>query len=129
MSNYKLPLTPHESLRRAQRRQLLEERAWWMRRNPTPAEARLWLVLKGSRLGAPFRRQVVVGGRYIADFLARKERLIVEVDGGAHDLSQAQDARRDHYLQRLGFRTLRIPTEQVHADLPGVARRILEALG
>jgi very-short-patch-repair endonuclease len=49
-----------------------------------PAEAALWAQLKNRQLGVVFRRQVVVLGRYIADFLAPAVKLIVEVDGGYH---------------------------------------------
>ncbi|MGE3669343.1 MAG: endonuclease domain-containing protein [Polyangiaceae bacterium] len=126
--SYNTPPTPAERARRARRRQLHEERAYHHRRNPSPAEARLWLILKGRGLRTTFRRQVVLGGRYIADFLARDQRLIVEVDGEQHAERAAADAHRDHYLARLGYRTLRIPAREIHADLPGVARLILEQL-
>ncbi|MCA9644012.1 MAG: DUF559 domain-containing protein [Polyangiaceae bacterium] len=97
-----------------------------MRRAPTPSEARLWLALRGKRLGFTFRRQVVVGGQYIADFLARDVRLIVELDGPRH--CATADARRDRDLARLGYRTLRFCSAAVHQDLVNVVRRILEEL-
>lgn len=125
---YRTPPSPNERARRARRRRLLEERAHYNRRNPSPAEARLWLVLKGRRLRTTFRRQVVLGGRYIADFLARDQRLVVEVDGDHHIERAVADAHRDQYLQRIGYRTLRVSARQVHEDLPGVARAILEQL-
>jgi len=52
-----------------------------MRAAPTTTESLLWAELSGSKLGVGFRRQVPLG-RYIADFLAPSDKLIVEVDGG-----------------------------------------------
>jgi very-short-patch-repair endonuclease len=59
-------------------------------------------------LGVVFRRQVPVGGRYIADFLAPALRLVVEVDGSAHVHKLRADARRDEKLRRLGYQVLRL---------------------
>ena len=74
----------------------------------------MWQVLRGSRLGVGFRRQVPVG-RYITDFLAPSVKLIVEVDGGYHasDAMVRGDARRDRYLARLGYRVVRVPAAMV----------------
>jgi very-short-patch-repair endonuclease len=66
------------------RRQVeLEQHAWRNRRGLTESERRLWEALRGRKLGVQFRRQVVIGGRYIVDFAAPAVRLIVEVDGGS----------------------------------------------
>jgi very-short-patch-repair endonuclease len=52
-----------------------------LRRDLTLAEARLWEQLRAKRLdGFKFIRQGPVGP-YVADFLCRSRRLIVEVDG------------------------------------------------
>ena len=49
-----------------------------LRNNLTPAEARLWTLLKGSQLaGRKFRRQHSVAN-YILDFYCPSERLAVE---------------------------------------------------
>lgn len=100
-----------------------------MRHWPSPAEARLWHALSGAKLGYTFRRQVVLGGRYIVDFLCRDARLIVEVDGAQHADRVLTDSKRDQLLARLGYRTLRVPAEQVHADLRGVVEQIRSRLG
>jgi very-short-patch-repair endonuclease len=89
------------------RSQLLAQRAAEMRGELNPAEAALWAQLKGRALG--FRRQVVVLGRYIADFLAPAVRVIVEVDGGYHARRERADARRDEKLRRAGYRVVRVP--------------------
>jgi very-short-patch-repair endonuclease len=75
---------------------------------PTPSEEALWLALRGGALGVAFKRQVVLGGRYIVDFFAPSVGLVVEVDGGVHRGSHCADRRRDEKLQRLGYRVVRL---------------------
>ena len=83
----------------------------------TASEARLWSALKAGQLGVTFRRQVPVGGQFIADFLAPSIGLIVEVDGAYHARRRGRDASRDLKLRRLGFRVLRVRAELVLTDL------------
>ena len=92
----------------AKRSVVLAARARGHRFSPTLSEARLWRELSAGRLGVVFRRQVPVGGRYIADFFAPALRLIVEVDGSAHVHKRRADARRDEKLRRLGYHVLRV---------------------
>jgi len=105
------------------REALLAERAHAMRQAPTRSEAALWGLLSGGKLGVSFRRQVPLGGRYVADFLAPSARLVVEVDGAWHRGRTQADARRDRVLQRLGYRVLRLPAKLVlELPLEAVAR-------
>jgi hypothetical protein len=48
------------------RQRELEAKAHQLRQHPTLSEQRLWSALRASRLGLPFRRQVVIG-RFIAE--------------------------------------------------------------
>jgi very-short-patch-repair endonuclease len=91
-------------------------------------ELRLWRELREKRLGVAFRRQVVLGERYIVDVFAPEVGLVVEVDGGAHALRRRADQRRDRDLGRLGHRVLRMPVEVVIGDLAEVVRRVRNAL-
>ena len=66
------------------------------RRQPTPAEAEAWQLLRDERiLGLKFRRQQLVAG-FIVDFYCASLRLVLELDGGAHDdpVQAEYDARR-----------------------------------
>jgi very-short-patch-repair endonuclease len=99
-----------------------------MRAVPTQSEHLLWQRLRGNQLGVAFRRQVPIGGRFIADFLAPKARLVVEVDGGYHKLRQAADERRDRLLGRLGYRVLRITAELVERDIGAAVAAVRVAL-
>ncbi|SFV35689.1 Very-short-patch-repair endonuclease [Devosia crocina] len=77
-----------------------------MRREPTEAEARLWLMLRDRRFDEfKFRRQVPIGP-FIADFVCYGAKLIVEADGSQHAESAA-DSVRDAELRRRGFHLIR----------------------
>jgi len=97
-----------------------------MRNNLTDTEQALWRRLSGNKLGVAFRRQVPIGGRYIADFLAPGVNLVVEVDGGIHSIHRSRDARRDRVLGRLGYQVLRLDAKLVRRELPQVVARIRE---
>ncbi len=97
----------------------LAARAHGLRATPTVSEARVWLAVSGNKLGVAFRRQVPVGHRFIVDFLAPSLKLVVEVDGSAHEHRRRADARRDEKLRRLGYRVLRLEAQAVMRDLAG----------
>jgi very-short-patch-repair endonuclease len=72
-----------------------QQRAKRMRRQPTPAENRLWKLLR--KIDGHFRRQPPIGP-YVFDVVEMTRKLVIEVDGGIHDQ---------------GFRVLRIPNVHV----------------
>ena len=95
-----------------------------LRARQTDAEARLWSRLRRSQLGGlHFRRQQIILG-YVVDFYCHAARLVVEVDGSAHDGQAEYDAARSERLTSLGLRVLRFRNAEVDADLPGVLARI-----
>jgi len=94
-----------------------------LRRSLTDAERKLWGALRARQLvGAKFRRQVPIGA-YVADFLCRDARLVVEVDGGQHAES-ARDQYRDRWFNDNGFRVLRFWNNEVLGNLEGVLTMI-----
>jgi very-short-patch-repair endonuclease len=105
----------------------LEHHVRNMRQHPTPSEQVLWQAIRGGRLGASFRRQVPIGS-YIVDFLAPRERLIVEVDGGYHTQRGSADQRRQRWLQRQGYRVVRVSAATVLHDMAAAAQAIARAL-
>lgn len=64
---------------------LIFQNAYALRGSMTDAETLLWGYLKGSQLGAKFRRQHPIG-IYIADFYCHQRKLIIELDGSVHNL-------------------------------------------
>jgi very-short-patch-repair endonuclease len=84
-----------------------------MRSQQTAAEAAMWQLLRRQQIdGHNFRRQHAIGP-YIADFYSPKAKLVIEVDGGSHDLRSEEDQLRDDHFLALGIRTLRCSNEQV----------------
>ena len=118
-----------QSRQELKRHILLTQRAHEMRCELTPSEVALWNAISRNQLGVAFRRQVVIGNRYIADFLAPKRKLVVEVDGGYHRQCVTADARLTRVLERLGFRVLRLDAELVLRHLPFAVEAVREALG
>jgi very-short-patch-repair endonuclease len=103
-----------------------------MRKAPTRSEALLWAQLRGRKVGgARFRRQAVVG-RFIVDFLAPCERLVVEVDGGVHlapERRRYDEARRAELERFYGLRFVRVSAELVERDVLAAVARVRAALG
>ncbi len=99
-----------------------------MRSHLTPSEAKLWGAIHRRQLGVQFRRQVVIGGKWVADFVAPQVRLIVEVDGLCHGRRASADARRDAKLARLGYRVLRLPAQLVLEQRPVAVQLVRQAL-
>ncbi|WP_332818872.1 endonuclease domain-containing protein [Sphingopyxis sp.] len=99
-----------------------------LRNAATPAERTLWRCLSGRKIdGWKFSRQMPVGP-YFADFLCREAQLIVELDGYSHDMRQAHDEHRDHWLAQNGFRVLRFTNSDVMANVEGVVSEIERTL-
>ncbi len=99
-----------------------------LRREQTHAEALLWDLVRGRRLAdAKFRRQAPID-RYVADFVCVEARLIVELDGGAHDDEDAQlkDIERTKVLEACGYFLLRFPNALVLNE-PGRVCDVIKA--
>ena len=104
--------------------------ARYMRRTMNQTEWRVWDRLRGRKVGGwKFRRQHPIGP-YFVDFYCPSARLIVEINGPAHDEDArwAYDQRRNAWLEAEGYRLIRIPVEDVDEDLDGVVDAILGAL-
>jgi very-short-patch-repair endonuclease len=98
-----------------------------LRRNATIAEQRLWYRLRSRSLyGMKFVRQEPIGP-YIVDFVCRKHRLIIEVDGGQH-CENVRDGIRDRWLKEHSYRVLRFWNNDVIRNIDGVLETIASAL-
>jgi very-short-patch-repair endonuclease len=108
----------------AQRGTVLKARR--LRREMTLPEVLVWRVLRGRPEGYRFRRQHP-SGLFVADFYCASARLVIEVDGVAHEMGDrlARDVRRDAWLAEQGVAVLRIPAKDVLHDLDAVVRLIL----
>jgi very-short-patch-repair endonuclease len=100
-----------------------------LRTHGTPGEAILWThVLRAKQFyGLQFNRQFSID-QYIVDFICRKEKLIIELDGRSHDTKQKEDKLRDERLNELGYKVIRIAESDVKYDLNNVIRTLEASL-
>lgn len=92
-----------------------------LRQSQTSTERLLWGCLRKHRVdGFGFRRQQPIGP-YVVDFCCFEKRLIIEVDGRAHDCEQQieKDRVRQDYLEACGFRVIRFTTDDLVLRLEG----------
>jgi very-short-patch-repair endonuclease len=107
---------------------MMQNRARNLRKNRTDAENRMWYYLRNRRLaGYKFVREKVVG-KYIADFVCREKKLIIEVDGGQHMAAAAYDQQRTKDLEAIGYQVVRFWNNEVHENIQGVMENILNLL-
>ncbi len=90
-----------------------------LRKNQTPQEQKLWNLLRNRGYkNLCFKRQFIIGS-YIADFVCREKRLIIELDGGQHnvDTNIIYDKERTKYLESKGYRVLRFWNNDVDNNI------------
>jgi very-short-patch-repair endonuclease len=94
----------------------------------TLPEVLLWRELCKRPDGYKFRKQVPMAP-YTMDFAGLSARLVIEIDGEAHDRGArpTHDPKRDTNLARRGFRTLRIPARDVLGRLEECVKGIVAA--
>lgn len=102
-----------------------------LRRRATPAELHLWEALKDCQTGYHFVFQAPLCG-YIVDFYCRARKLVIEVDGGYHDVwsqKKADERRESHLIQKAGVRILRFTNGQVLSARSVIMAQLARELG
>ena len=96
------------------------------RREMSLLEVLLWQRLKGSPQGVAFRKQHPIGA-YRADFYCAAAKLVIEVDGIAHDMGDRpqRDTERTASLEAAGYRILRIMAADVLKNADEAAQAIV----
>jgi very-short-patch-repair endonuclease len=96
-----------------------------LRKHGTSGEVKLWTeVLRNKNFyGLQFNRQFPIN-KYIVDFICRRVKLIIEVDGASHQHKVDEDQNRDHEFAKLGYSVIRITEGEVLNDLPNVIRAL-----
>jgi very-short-patch-repair endonuclease len=109
-------------------RHRLTKSARLLRRDPTPAERKLWFEFLRD-LPAKFTRQKPLG-RYIVDFYCSSSRLVIELDGDSHfnTLGELHDAARTTKLAQFGLRVLRFTNTEVLRQFEAVCERIKQEI-
>jgi len=98
----------------------------------SPIEEYLWSALEREELTFMAKRQFEIGS-YKIDIAFPNAKLAVECDGKeyhrANVLQLEKDQKRDKYLARKGWRTLRIEGIAIRRDINYCIERIKKALG
>ena len=109
---------------------VLKGRPRELRNNPSQAEAELWPHIRKRQIeGCEFRRQHIIG-HFISDFVCLDKKLILEIDGGYHQLPEVKlkDEERTAILKQMGYQVLRFRNEDIYDDLESVLKQIRTAL-
>jgi len=98
----------------AQYNKKLKPLARKLRKQGTKGEAILWRDVLKAKQHWPyqFNRQFALDN-FIVDFISRKLKLIIEVDGSSHHAKSAEDYERQKYLEENGFTVLRFSESRV----------------
>lgn len=104
-----------------------KHKAIQLRKEPTPAEHKLWSRIRNDQLGVTFRRQHAVGN-YIPDFCSPRAKLIIELDGSQHLEQEDYDKERTKYLEDHGYKVIRFWNNQVMNDMNGIILAITNAI-
>jgi very-short-patch-repair endonuclease len=95
-----------------------------LRNQSTLGESLLWQNIQDRKVhGFLFNRQYCIGD-YIVDFICRKARLIIEIDGYSHYFKYEKDIERENYLKSLGYTILRFEEREVKHDIDNVLLKI-----
>ncbi len=98
-----------------------------LRKEPTPAERKLWSRIRNDQLGVNFRRQHAIGN-YIPDFVCIEKKLIIELDGSQHLEQKEYDEERTKFLNSLGYKVIRFWNHNVMNNMDGVILTMLQVL-
>ena len=96
------------------------------RRQLSLPEVLLWQRLKGAPDGVSFRKQHPIGA-YRADFYCASARLVIEVDGIAHDMGDRpeRDEKRTQALEQMGYSVVRVTAADVLRDPDDAAEQVI----
>lgn len=106
---------------------LIFQRAEELRNSMTPAEEILWKHIHINEWHLKFRRQHPISN-YIVDFYCHGIKLVIELDGGIHDLEDVKryDEERENNLKELGLTVVRFKNEEVLYNTSQVLQTIAE---
>lgn len=106
------------------------KRARVLRKEMSLPEVLLWMQLQKRPGGHKFRKQVPQHP-YTLDFACLRSRVVIEVDGEAHNRGDQpqKDEVRDRVMAERGFRTMRLPAYEVLNNMEGCVMAIVAACG
>ena len=99
-----------------------------LRQNSTKEERILWQLLRNRQfLGLKFKRQFPIGN-YVVDFVCEAEKIIIELDGGQHNIPEniEADNLRTEFLESKGFKVIRFWNKDINLNIGGVYQFLLK---
>ncbi len=99
-----------------------------LRKNQTPQEAKLWALLRNKNFhNLKFKRQYPIGD-YIVDFICIEKKIIIEVDGGQHNILEniEKDNIRSEYFSLRKFKVIRFWNNEIDNNIEGVYQKLEE---
>ena len=105
----------------------LVRRARVLRSNMTKAEIILWSRLRSKQInGFKFRRQQPLLD-YIVDFYCEDLKLIIEVDGEIHFLSEKTnyDSKRNNMLKANGYNIIHLSNFEIETEINSTINKII----
>ncbi|MDR0913818.1 MAG: endonuclease domain-containing protein [Oscillospiraceae bacterium] len=103
----------------------LRETARKLRKSGNMPEAMLWKRLcKKQFLGLDFDRQKIIGN-FIVDFFCVEKGVVIEVDGGIHNVEQEHDKVKDDFLKSFGLKVVHITDTDVIYNIEQVMESLL----
>ena len=101
-----------------------------LRKNQTPQESKIWNLIRNQQIhGFKFRRQYPIGN-YIVDFVCKEIKLVIEIDGGQHNLPEniLNDKTRTEYINSKGYTVIRFWNNDIDNNIEGVYEKIIEVI-
>ena len=104
-------------------------RAKYLKQDMAHAESIVWERVSKKQLGVKFRRQHPIAN-YIADFYCHSAKLVVEIDGGVHQLPEnvQYDIARQEDIEFCNIKVIRFSNYQVFKDIEHVITEIKKHL-
>jgi len=91
-----------------------------LRKNPTPAEKKIWHeCLREFKYNVARQKPI---GRYIVDFYCARLKLIIEIDGESHytEEGKEKDEGRRKIFKKMGLREIRFINSEIMNNIGGV---------
>jgi len=96
-----------------------------MRKNPTPAEEKMWQELLRHRpWGYKFTRQKPIWS-FIVDFYCSKLSLAIELDGEVHKNNKEYDKQRTSFLSSKSISVIRYRNNDIMKNIDNVYKDLL----
>ena len=108
---------------------MLKPNARKLRSEMTPEESHLWYDFLKKLPIHVYRQRMI--GNYITDFYAASAKLVIEIDGAQHQMTENResDAKRDAFFRSLGISVKRYSNRDVNRNFRAVCEDLLKTLG